>query len=682
MNSNAWGRGTQGACATRLFLDLLLIFIFTAVLIKPLFKAKYLDRWDSIESTFIADGRFLKDHLPHPQWQPLWYCGTRYDYLYPPALRYGTAILSRVYIPVKAYHIYTALLYSMGIAGVYMLVWVTIRSRGAAWLAAGASALVSPAFLLLRQLRLDTQHLAPWRLWVLLRYGEGPHISSLALLPVALAFAWLALERRGRPAFVAAAGTFCALVALTNFYGATALAIFYPIVVWSLWVTHRSNGIWLRAAAIPTLAYGLSAFWLTPSYLRITIYNLRYVSSPGNAWSVALLALAAAAFLGVSLSVASRKPDRAYTVFVCGALLFVGLNVLGHFYFKFRVIGEPPRMIPELDLVLILAGVELLRRLWIWPARAPSRVRMVRALAVLLVLCAAWPARHYVLHAWEFYPRELDYRQRVEYRMSAWMASHLPQARTLVVGSVRFWWDTWHDLAQVSGGSEQGLINRKLPLAGWELTLGSNPEMSVRWLTALGADAVIVSDKQSQEIYHDFQLPGKFAGVLPVLYDDHKGNVIYQVPRRYPSLARIVDRARFAALQPLQQTNLDLLRAYTAAIEEGPDSPTITAWNGTDELRVHARVAQGQSVLVQVTYDPAWHAYSGGRALPVHKDRGADFSVIDAPPGEQDIAFVFQTPLENRIGWVLTWLSLAVGAGLVVVDYVRGGRAALSGTAN
>ena len=116
MNSNAWGRGTQGACATRLFLDLLLIFIFTAVLIKPLFKAKYLDRWDSIESTFIADGRFLKDHLPHPQWQPLWYCGTRYDYLYPPALRYGTAILSRVYIPVKAYHIYTALLYSMGIA--------------------------------------------------------------------------------------------------------------------------------------------------------------------------------------------------------------------------------------------------------------------------------------------------------------------------------------------------------------------------------------------------------------------------------------------------------------------------------------------------------------------------------------------------------------------------------------
>jgi hypothetical protein len=195
--------------------------------------------------------------------------------------------------------------------------------------------------------------------------------------------------------------------------------------------------------------------------------------------------------------------------------------------------------------------------------------------------------------------------------------------------------------------------------------LGPNPELAVRWLTALGADAVIVSDKHSQEIYHDFTSPNKFSGVLPVLYDDRQGNVIYQVPRRYPSLARVVDRARFEALQPLQQSNLDLLRAYTAVIEEGPDSPTTTAWSGTDAMRVHARVAQGQSILVQVTYDPAWHAYAGGQALPVHKDRGADFSVIDAPPGEQDIAFVFETPLQNRIGWVLTWLSLAIVAALL-----------------
>jgi hypothetical protein len=635
-------------------------------LIKPLFKAKYLDRWDSIESTFIADGRFLNGHLPHPQWQPLWYCGTRYDYLYPPVLRYGTAMLSRVWTPVKAYHVYTALLYCLGIPGVYFLVWAMSRSRGAAWLAAAASALVSPAFLFLREMRGDSPYFAPNRLWVLLRYGEGPHISSLALLPFALGFAWLALPRR-RPALLAAAAICAALVALTNFYGATALAIFYPILVWSIWVTHRGPRIWLRAAAIPALAYGLSAFWLTPSYFRITIENLRYVSSPGNAWSVALLALAVSAFLAFSLRGASRKPDGAYTVFLSGSLLFMGLNVLGRFYFNFRVVGEAHRLVPELDLALTMVAVELLRRLWNWPATVPSRVRMARALAAILVLFALWGTRHYVRHAWELYSRESDYRQRVEYRMSEWIATHLPQARTFVTGSVRFWWDTWHDLAQVGGGSEQGLLNRKAIPASWEILLGPDPEPAVRWLTALGADAIIVSDKQSQEVYPDFKFPGKFSGVLPVLYDDGQGNVIYRVPRRYPSLARVVERARFAAVQPLQQSNLDLLRAYTAVIEEGPGWPTATAWQGSDEMRVHARVAQGQSILVQVTYDPAWHAYAGGQALPVHLDRGADFSVIDAPPGDYDIAFVFETPLENRIGWALTWLSMAIAAALAAL---------------
>jgi hypothetical protein len=442
------------------------------------------------------------------------------------------------------------------------------------------------------------------------------------------------------------------------------LAVFYPILVWSLWVTHRDNSIWLKAAAIPALSYGLTAFWLTPSYLRITIENLQYVSSRGNAWSVFLLALVLAAYLTLTFWRVSRKPHRAYPVFLSGCLLFLGLNVLGHFYFNFRLVGEPHRLLAELDLVMILVGVELLRRMWHWPTRLPSRLRIARAIATLVVLLTLWPARHFVRHAWSLYPPEPDYRQRVEYRMSEWLATHLPHARTFVAGSVRFWWDTWHDLAQIGGGSEQGILNRRVYPALWEIMLGPNPELAVRWLSALGADAVIVSGQQSQDHYHDFTLPDKFRGLLPVLYDDRQGNVIYQVPRRYPSLARVVDRTRFEALQPLEQTNLSRLRAYSAAVEEGPDSPPTTAWNGTDAMRVCAIVAEGQSILVQVTYDPAWHAYAAGRGLPIHRDRGADFSVIDAPPGEYDIRFVFETPLENRIGWVLTCLSLC-GAALL-----------------
>ncbi|MGA2132307.1 MAG: hypothetical protein ABSH50_08450 [Bryobacteraceae bacterium] len=639
-----------------ILLDLCLLFLLTAALIKPLFKLKYAARWDSIESTFIADGRFLRDHWPHPQWQPLWYCGTRFDYIYPPAVRYGTALLSRIWIPAKAYHIYTALLYCLGIAGVYFLSRVASGSRGAAWVAAAGVALVSPVFPLIPW---RSPYLAPWRLWILVGSGEGPHMCALALLPFALGFAWAALRHR-RPAFLSCAALFAALVSLTNFYGATALAIFYPLLVWSLWIAHRDQHIWLRAAAIPVLAYGLSAFWLTPSYLRITIENLQYVSSRGNAWSLALLALAVVLYMAVSWRAASRRPERAYAVFLCGSLLILGLNVVGHFHFNFRAIGEPHRLIAELDMAIILAGAEVLRRLW------ARNTRVTRVLAIAILLIAASMARHYVRHAWELYPQDPDYRERLQYRISDWMSGHLPQARTFVAGSVRFWWNAWRDGAQVGGGSEQGLMNPRVMPANWEVLMGPNPELAVRWLVALGADAVVVSDKQSQEMYPDFTNSHKFAGVLPVLYDDHAGTVVYQVPRRYASLARVVDRKRLLGVPAIQQANLDSLRAYTAVVEEGPDAPTTTAWEGTDTLRLHARVGAGQSVLAQVTYDPAWHAYAEGKALPVHRDPGADFSLIDAAPGEHEIRFVFERPLENVLGWLLTGLSLGICAAMLL----------------
>ena len=639
-------------------LDLLLIFLLAAVLVRPLFKLKYLYRWDSIESTFIADGRFLSSHLPHPQWQPLWYCGTRFDYLYPPVIRYGTALLSLIWIPAKAYHIFTALLYCLGIAGVYFFVWVASRSRGAAWLAAAASALISPALAIVPW---KSPFSAPWHLWILTAYGEGPHVLSVALMPFALGFAWLALEKR-HAGFISAAAICCALVPLTNFYGAVALAIFYPILVWSLWVTHRDNGVWLRAAAIALLAYGLAAFWLTPSYLSITLRNLVLVAPPGKLLSRILLAAVTMLFVWLSLLIASRKPGRAYAVFLAGSLLFFGLNVLGYFYFGFAVMGQPHRWLSEFDLVLTLAVAELVHRLWVWPVRLPGRVWITRAVAMLIILFAFWPARHYIRHAWQLYPPASDYRQRVEYRMSDWMATHFREARTFVTGSVRFWWDTWHDLAQVAGGSDQGVENSRVMATIWEVLVGNKPEPAVEWLMAMGADAIVVSDSRSQEMYHDYKSPGKFAGVLPVLYDDGQGNVIYRVPRRYASLARVVDRAALDSAERLDLTNLDWLRPYTAVIESGPDSPAITNWAGPDALHVHARVTAGQSILVQETYDPGWHACAAGHALPVRKDRCTDFMVIDAPPGEYDIALHFEMPLENRIGWVLMGLSLTICA--------------------
>src|ERR1017187_7019894 len=82
----------------------------------------------------------------------------------------------------------TALLYAIGIAGVYLLMRVGTGSRGCAWLAAVSTALMSPIFLFMPRFRGDAWLLHPQRLGVLVKYGEGPHMSALALIPIALAF--------------------------------------------------------------------------------------------------------------------------------------------------------------------------------------------------------------------------------------------------------------------------------------------------------------------------------------------------------------------------------------------------------------------------------------------------------------------------------------------------------------
>ena len=63
-------------------------------------------------------------------------------------------------------------------------------------------------------------------------------------------------------------------------------------------------------------------------------------------------------------------------------------------------------------------------------------------------------------------------------------------------------------------------------------------------------------------------------------------------------------------------------------------------------------------MLVQETWDPAWHAYAGGHSLEIRKDQ-VGYMEIAAPPGEQEIRLVFELPLENLIGRVVALLSAA-----------------------
>ena len=644
----------------QILLDCLLLFILAAFLLKPYFLRKFSDQWPSIESTFISEARVLAAHWPHPQWQPLWYTGTRFDYIYPPALVYGTAVLSKIFgwWTVKSYHFYTTFWYCMGIAGVYLLVRVGGRSRGSAWIAAMATGLLSPSFFFLKDMRMDS---GPWRVpvrfGVLIRYGEGPHITALCLLPIALAFTWRALESR-RPRSLALAGVFCAAVVSNNFYGATSLAILFPILLWSFWVSRRKQVMLVPTFAIPVLAYGLTALWLTPSYLRVTLHNMQYVSNPGHLWSVVVLAIAVVAYGFGTYKLAGRRPERTWAVFVTGAVIFFSLDVLGNHFLDFRVIGEPMRLVPELDLVLILGSALLLERLW--QVRGP----WLKLVAAALVVVSFATARHYVRHSWHVVEPS-EYRSRVEYRVTDWLWKNQPDARVFSSGSLRFWFDAWHDLPEMGGGSEQGLLNPIVYLTMWEVELGTEPELVKLWLQAEGVDIMYAADATSEEPYKDIHNLDRFAK-LPLLWTDGQGNFLWSAERRFPARARVVDTAKLASL-PATRNNqdIDYLRPYVAAIENGPDSPATLRHETTDAMVAHAKLEPGQSLLVQETWDPAWQATVGGQRVPVRKDQ-MGFMLVDAPPGERDVRMEFVMPMENRAGLGLTLLSLLAVAVLMI----------------
>jgi uncharacterized membrane protein YfhO len=126
----------------------------------------------------------------------------------------------------------------------------------------------------------------------------------------------------------------------------------------------------------------------------------------------------------------------------------------------------------------------------------------------------------------------------------------------------------------------------------------------------------------------------------------------------------VVEAARLATQRPPRTTYDDeYLRAYVDVVEHGPDSPVTLEREGTDAMLLRAKLGPGQAILVQESYDPAWQAWSNGQRLPLHAD-AMGFMVVEAPPGENRIRLAFVMPFENRVGWVLTGITLLLLAAL------------------
>ncbi|HEV8145367.1 MAG TPA: hypothetical protein VGP79_03260 [Bryobacteraceae bacterium] len=640
----------------QLLLDCALLFLLTAVLIAPLFRIEYLNNWESTDGALITNARYVQEHFPHPKWQALWYGGARFDHLQSPATVFGTAILAKFLrvVPAQGYHILIGAFYCVGVAGVYFMVRVWSGRRFTGWLAAGAYAILSPVFAMFPAYFDDSLLGMPLRLNYLLKWGDGPHISALSIIPFALGWLWIALRSRSMAALLACAAASAAVVS-ASVYGGAALLVLSAIAVWAIALDQTDRSIWKHCALIVALTYGLCAWWLTPTFLLRNLANLRLITPPGNSGSRWFGIVILVVMLVVLWRFAGRWSGRAWPIFLGTAIVLFLISTVGAKLYGFRIVGEPMRFLPELDLLLILPLAEAVRML------ASIRRRFAVA-AVLLVLCVV---PDYLWHPWSVYNSESNVNGRVEHRLPEWIAQNMPGARVFTSGSMRVWSSAWRDVAEITGGSDQGSPHRLRALEQWQVNIGDDLDREIDWLIASGNDAVIAHEDPSQEPKRQMPKPRKFAGRLPVIYDQG-GDIVYRVPRRFRGLARVVNEARMESLAPVPWSNENAaqLRAYAAAAEE---SATEVGYQRVSniKMRLRVRTERGESILVQETWDAGWTAYEDSAKLPVVKDV-LYFMRIQVPPGEHDIRLVYEWPAESRIGQGVTLLSIVGWLGVAV----------------
>jgi hypothetical protein len=641
------------------WLDAAAIFGLAVILILPIFKLEYLDNWNSIEGSFIAQAHLLQQNWPHHLWQPFWYCGTRADYVYPPGVRYGAAIVSsalRVSV-ARGYHLFTGFCYALGFVFLYLWSRAATGSRLTAWLATASIALTSPSFLVLPDIRNDSMYRVPQRLHVLMTYGEGPHISSLAMLPVAWLGAWKRFHD-GNARWLCLSAVAIALTVTINFYGLVSIALTMPLLVWACLLERPDWRIVRDGAAIAGLGWGLTAWWLVPSYVKVTQGNLHLVSPAGNSWSIPAAILVLLLYVGVSLLLRRSARFSAYAFFIWSAFSWFSVYILGFRWFGLQITGDPVRLVPELDLFAILCFVHLAGIVWRW--KPPGLVGALPRVALLVLLYYAYrPSWRYLKHAYREFPEASNWSQHVEYKTESWMHDHFPDQRVLVTGTIRFWYDVWHSGQEADGASQQGTLNPLMPAMSWLVTNSTDPKLVESWLQAVGVDVLVVPGKQSQEGYKDFANPKLFDTFLPLLRDDGEGNRYYRVPRVSTGIVRVVDRSRMDSVPAIRLDSLTTrVQNYASALESGPAGDRAhSQWRGSDALDISAEVGPGESLLVQETYDPNWRAYEDGRAQPMHADALGNM-LIALTPGAHTIRMVFETPSEVIAGRVTAGLCL------------------------
>jgi hypothetical protein len=641
----------------------LAIFLINVALNGPLFMTGELPFRGSIEGGYAAMARFVAEH-PNPWgWNPFQYCGVPTQFLYLPGLPYLTAGLAWLTgaPPVDLYRMVAAVLACLGPVTLFFFALYFTRSRAWAFAAALAYTLFSPAYGLLPHLLKDIGAVRlPWRIQVLAKYGEGPHVAGLTLMPLALLAAWMAATRRQYRHVLLAAILFAATV-LINWIAGLALAFACLILLLAAWGIGKHTGF--RAAplfAAAGLGYLLACFWLTPSFIRTIAFNWPADSFGyrfGGPQKLLLGGLVLTVLLVRALFL--RFPRQYYLCFVTLAALVYGWICVIFSRYGLDTIPESRRYALEFEAFLLLAVCEAFR-LALCNKNPTVRLCTIASAAIMLFVGAgqAWTYSTQGWSIWKPVPKE----QTIEYRIASWLASRKPEGRVMASGGLRYRLNTWFDIAQAGGGWESGLQNRVPPGLAEEARRGrlsapgQRKEDLLLELKALGVEYMVVHGAKSREYYRDFPHPDEFADALPKVWHE-EDDTIYALPP--PTLAHLLLSTELPSWHHPHE-----LLAYGAALDNAARPRLKAIWENTTTLRIEGAIPAGMLVEVQVNDDRGWIVLQDGREIPHEKDMLGYIVLRPAASAATQLRLQYRGTTEQRVMAAvcgLAWIGALAG---------------------
>ncbi len=637
------------------------LFALNVYLCHALFRLEYSKFRNSIEAAYISISQYVMANWGDLTWWNLWYGGIPYQNTYPPLLHWvvaATAQLLRI-SPAHAHHIVTALFYCLAPVTLYFLAVRLSGSRLAGFCAGLFYSLIAPSAILIATVRHDLgTPLGPRRLQALMEYGDGPHLSALALVPLAVLSLDIALERR-QPFYSVLAAFSMAAVALTNWLGAFALAL---AVGSYLLAHHERMSKWVHAFGIGVLAYLLACPWIPPSTIRTIQFNSQTIGGDFTgiyqylpkylAYGAVLLLLFK--YLLHRLRVTSDIQFVLFYAVLTGAIPLCA--EWGHI----ALMPQPERYHLDMDQAFALAGFCVASL--IGKTDALRRGCTASAVALILLWGCYSQVRRYRPFARDWI-QPIDVRQTSEYRIAKWFDRNMKGARVMAAGSASYWMNAFTDTPQIGGGFDQGVTNWENRVARYIVVSGENAgakdvEVSVLWLQAFGVQAVAVTiPKTGLEGLPEFRNPNKFDGVLELLWREGEDR-IYGVPQRSPSLAHVIHRSDMVSRAPIHGVDVEPLAKYVEALEDERLPLAQMRWTTRHSAEITARLEPDQLISVQESYHSGWRAAVNGAARKMGPD-GLGFITIEPNcTGVCTIELSYDGGLEMRIARWLSGLSL------------------------